>query len=170
MSSFPTSTSSTTIEFPCTQCGRRLQVTREAIGRQAQCPECQSVQTVPHVDPSQPTAGPAATPAIGPSAASSPNNAGGEGIAFDDQPAAERAGQSPAGMPEDPPSPSVGFGNTTRYGNANSQTRELFERIRNEIHKLFVGQDELVLGTLTALFSGGHVLIESVPGLGKTPA
>ncbi|MFK8113056.1 MAG: AAA family ATPase, partial [Rubripirellula sp.] len=44
----------------------------------------------------------------------------------------------------------------------------LYERISAEIGKLFVGQDELVLGSLTALFSGGHVLIESVPGLGKT--
>ena len=34
--------------------------------------------------------------------------------------------------------------------------------------KVFVGQDELVQGTLVALFSGGHVMIESVPGLGKT--
>ena len=34
--------------------------------------------------------------------------------------------------------------------------------------KIYVGQDELVLGTLVALFSSGHVLIESVPGLGKT--
>jgi MoxR-like ATPase len=47
-------------------------------------------------------------------------------------------------------------------------TRRLFERIQTEIAKVFVGQDELVLGTLVALFSGGHVLIESVPGLGKT--
>jgi len=31
-----------------------------------------------------------------------------------------------------------------------------------------VGQDELVLGALVALFSNGHVLIEAVPGLGKT--
>ncbi len=46
--------------------------------------------------------------------------------------------------------------------------QKLFERISAEIAKLFVGQDELVLGSLTALFSGGHVLIESVPGLGKT--
>lgn len=46
--------------------------------------------------------------------------------------------------------------------------RKLYERIAGEIAKLYVGQDELVLGTLTALFSGGHVLIESVPGLGKT--
>ena len=37
-----------------------------------------------------------------------------------------------------------------------------------EVAKVYVGQDELVLGTLVALFSNGHVLIESVPGLGKT--
>jgi MoxR-like ATPase len=47
-------------------------------------------------------------------------------------------------------------------------TRTLFDRITAEVRKLFVGQDELVLGTLVALFSSGHVLIESVPGLGKT--
>ena len=34
--------------------------------------------------------------------------------------------------------------------------------------KYFVGQSELVDGVLAALFSGGHVLIEGVPGLGKT--
>jgi len=49
-----------------------------------------------------------------------------------------------------------------------SPTRQLFDRITTEIKKIFVGQEELVLGTLVALFSGGHVLIESVPGLGKT--
>ena len=49
-----------------------------------------------------------------------------------------------------------------------SPTRDLFERVTKEIGKLFVGQDELVVGTLVALFSAGHVLIESVPGLGKT--
>jgi len=50
----------------------------------------------------------------------------------------------------------------------NGPTAELFNRVTAEVRKLFVGQDELVLGTLVALFSGGHVLIESVPGLGKT--
>lgn len=44
----------------------------------------------------------------------------------------------------------------------------MYQVISDEIAKLFVGQDELVLGSLTALFAGGHVLIESVPGLGKT--
>jgi MoxR-like ATPase len=51
---------------------------------------------------------------------------------------------------------------------AQTPTRQLFERVTAEVRKIFVGQDELALGTLVALFSNGHVLIESVPGLGKT--
>ena len=46
--------------------------------------------------------------------------------------------------------------------------KTLFDRIQTEVSKVFLGQDELVLGALVALFSNGHVLIESVPGLGKT--
>jgi MoxR-like ATPase len=46
--------------------------------------------------------------------------------------------------------------------------KALFDRITAEIAKIYVGQDEMVLTTLVALFSSGHVLIESVPGLGKT--
>jgi MoxR-like ATPase len=49
-----------------------------------------------------------------------------------------------------------------------STTKRLFDRIKAEVAKVYVGQDELVIGTLVALFSNGHVLIESVPGLGKT--
>jgi MoxR-like ATPase len=37
-----------------------------------------------------------------------------------------------------------------------------------EIRKVFVGQDELVTVAMVSLFSGGHLLIEGVPGLGKT--
>ena len=51
---------------------------------------------------------------------------------------------------------------------AETPTKQLFDRIGAELRKVFVGQDELVLGTMVALFSNGHVLIESVPGLGKT--
>jgi len=47
-------------------------------------------------------------------------------------------------------------------------TKQLFDKVTDEIAKIYVGQDELVLGALVALFSSGHVLIESVPGLGKT--
>ena len=49
-----------------------------------------------------------------------------------------------------------------------ARSKALFDRIIAEIAKIYVGQDELVLSTLVALFSSGHVLIESVPGLGKT--
>jgi MoxR-like ATPase len=46
--------------------------------------------------------------------------------------------------------------------------KDTFDRINEELRKIYIGQEELVLGTLVALFSNGHVLIESVPGLGKT--
>ena len=48
------------------------------------------------------------------------------------------------------------------------QFSETFEIIRNEINKMIVGQQDVVDGVLTALMVGGHVLIEGVPGLGKT--
>src|SRR5271166_1160411 len=41
-------------------------------------------------------------------------------------------------------------------------------RVVAEIGKVFVGQETLVRGVLAALLADGHVLIESVPGLGKT--
>ena len=53
-------------------------------------------------------------------------------------------------------------------GSVETPVRRLFDRMVREISKIFVGQDELVLGSLVALFSSGHVLVESVPGLGKT--
>jgi MoxR-like ATPase len=43
-----------------------------------------------------------------------------------------------------------------------------FEALRREIAKVIVGHEEIVDGTLTALIAGGHVLLEGVPGLGKT--
>ncbi len=45
---------------------------------------------------------------------------------------------------------------------------ETFERIRAEMGKMMVGQREIVDGVLVAFFAGGHVLLEGVPGLGKT--
>src|SRR5205085_8070170 len=60
------------------------------------------------------------------------------------------------------------FPETKVHEGRDTPTRRLFDRMTEEIAKIYVGQDELVLGALTALFSSGHVLIESVPGLGKT--
>src|SRR5213082_2678984 len=46
--------------------------------------------------------------------------------------------------------------------------RESYAALRGEIGKVIVGHDAIVEGTLIALFAGGHVLLEGVPGLGKT--
>src|SRR5438552_4353356 len=46
--------------------------------------------------------------------------------------------------------------------------RQSYDALRAEIGKVIVGQDSIVEATLTALFAGGHVLLEGVPGLGKT--
>lgn len=43
-----------------------------------------------------------------------------------------------------------------------------FGALRTEIGRVIVGQQEIVEGTLLALMAGGHVLLEGVPGLGKT--
>jgi MoxR-like ATPase len=40
--------------------------------------------------------------------------------------------------------------------------------VRREIAKVIVGQDDVVEGVLICLLAGGHVLLEGVPGLGKT--
>src|ERR1700680_2034051 len=41
-------------------------------------------------------------------------------------------------------------------------------RVREEIGKVIVGQKDVVDGVLICLLAGGHVLLEGVPGLGKT--
>jgi MoxR-like ATPase len=67
-----------------------------------------------------------------------------------------------------PAADSTAASSRKNYIGRDTPTKRLFDRITAEISKLYVGQDELVLGALVALFSSGHVLIESVPGLGKT--
>ena len=42
------------------------------------------------------------------------------------------------------------------------------DRVRKEIGKIIVGQQDVVDGVLICLLAGGHVLLEGVPGLGKT--
>ena len=49
-----------------------------------------------------------------------------------------------------------------------AQAAELAAAMRAEVGKALVGQKEVVDAVLVALLAGGHVLIEGVPGLGKT--
>jgi len=46
--------------------------------------------------------------------------------------------------------------------------RDAFARLRTEVGKAVVGQDAAVTGLTIALLSGGHVLLEGVPGVAKT--
>jgi MoxR-like ATPase len=46
--------------------------------------------------------------------------------------------------------------------------RKDFCRLREEVSKRMVGQTDIVDAVLTAMIAGGHVLLEGVPGLGKT--
>jgi MoxR-like ATPase len=49
-----------------------------------------------------------------------------------------------------------------------STIANLYQAARREIAKVIVGQDEVIDGLLAALFAGGHVLIEGIPGTAKT--
>jgi len=46
--------------------------------------------------------------------------------------------------------------------------RKIFESLRQEIAKVIVGHQEIIDNVLICLFCGGHILLEGVPGLGKT--
>jgi MoxR-like ATPase len=49
-----------------------------------------------------------------------------------------------------------------------AQFKDDFQRILDEVHKVIVGQERVVDCAVTALLAGGNVLLEGVPGLGKT--
>ncbi|GAI23212.1 unnamed protein product, partial [marine sediment metagenome] len=42
------------------------------------------------------------------------------------------------------------------------------EGIINEVKRIIVGQEKIIEEVVTAILSNGHVLLEGVPGLGKT--
>jgi len=182
MSMTPGANPSGDLEFSCLGCGSILKIPASAAGRPARCPKCGSVQQT--TAPAPGSAG-SASPSVPESASTS---AGTTIAATPPLPGPPGSAPSPL-VPAAPPSftvagvtpfrtappPAAGAGlspskltaGRTRIENE-TDTKRLFDRIMSEISKMYVGQDELVLGTLVALFSNGHVLIESVPGLGKT--
>ena len=137
------------IEFRCSNCQKLLRVTAAAAGKPAQCPECSTVVTVPAAPPPRRDAAPpranapAAPPLRTPAAATSKT----------------------AATATTPPPLSV---DGIAAQGTSTPVKQLFDRITEQVRKIYIGQEELVVGTLVALFSSGHVLIESVPGLGKT--
>ena len=158
------------IEYHCPSCQRTLRVQEGTAGRKAKCPHCGAVSEIPAAS-SGATAPAGATdpvgsygaPATTPPSVSSPSPAatGNPTIATvsPSSPIAPAAQAAPAPTAYQPPAAASG---------ASTPMRQKIDRIRQEIAKIYVGQEELVQGALVALFSNGHVLIESVPGLGKT--
>jgi MoxR-like ATPase len=159
------------IEFTCRGCGRQLRVRAELAGRRAKCPQCGDVQDIP-----------AAAPAGSPAPTLLPSLTAPAGVAPPPtlQPVAPSGASwpAPATTPPRPPetlptptapAPPARLGlSQLAFSGTETETKRIFDRITAEINKIYVGQEELVLGSLVALFSSGHVLIESVPGLGKT--
>ena len=64
-------------------------------------------------------------------------------------------------MEENPTSENTSRIETEKLSNA-------LVRVRTELHKLIVGQDKMIDLLLAGLFTGGHVLVEGVPGIAKT--
>ena len=189
MSTASDSHTSPSIEFTCTSCGRLLKVAAAAAGKRASCPQCGSIVQVPSNGPAPPQApsghpqasagGYGATAPQQPAwtqpqpsswqpstpTQSLPQQSWQQPQPFQHSPApASQVVHAPAPVPVQTPSLAAARAHAGR----DTPTRQLFDRITHEIAKVYVGQDELVLGSLVALFSSGHVLIESVPGLGKT--
>jgi MoxR-like ATPase len=174
------------VEFRCPHCQKLLRISAAAAGRQAQCPECRATMIVPSPATAPPPvafAQPAPTyaPSNGNSAPAAAATSAplplplGEGRGEGNSPQTYQSAPPPSlepsfrlSLPASPtaaPTPAL----PASYGsNAMAPVKALFDRITAEVRKVFIGQDELVMGTLVALFSSGHVLIESVPGLGKT--
>lgn len=73
------------------------------------------------------------------------------------------APDTPPGATTDP-SPAPG----AREDDAAPEARAALQRVRAEVGKAVVGQDAAVSGLIIALLTGGHVLLEGVPGVAKT--
>ncbi len=57
---------------------------------------------------------------------------------------------------------------TTQGVERDKDIKQQFAQLYNEVHKVIIGNDEVIEDIVIALFAGGHILLESVPGMGKT--
>ncbi len=48
------------------------------------------------------------------------------------------------------------------------QAKQVLDQLQSRVSKYFIGQDDVIKNVTIALLSNGHVLLEGVPGLGKT--
>ncbi len=149
------------LEFPCPECSTRLKVGASLAGHPVKCPSCGFVGRAPAGENQQTPAAASAVAANPPANLSDMSPPPVTPPQSNEQIAAEVA-------PEVINNPVQSLESSGPKIGADTPARQLYRKITAEVAKVFVGQDELVQGTLVALFSGGHVMIESVPGLGKT--
>ena len=48
------------------------------------------------------------------------------------------------------------------------QVLDMCHRVIREIKKVIIGKDDIIIKVLLSVLAGGHVLIEDIPGVGKT--
>ncbi len=65
-------------------------------------------------------------------------------------------------------SPEINIGTPSPLAAELSKLNESVYRVKNEIHKVIVGQDHMIDLLLAGLFTNGHILLEGVPGIAKT--
>ena len=59
-------------------------------------------------------------------------------------------------------------GSASHAAQQRQRASQLAQALRGELQKALIGQNSVIDDVLTALFAGGHVLLEGVPGLAKT--
>lgn len=63
---------------------------------------------------------------------------------------------------------SVNTSAVTTGDNRVSQCAELIDQMKQQISQVLIGQDQVLQQSLVCLFASGHLLLEGVPGIGKT--
>ncbi|MCR8453510.1 MAG: hypothetical protein NDP13_00730, partial [Crenarchaeota archaeon] len=46
--------------------------------------------------------------------------------------------------------------------------KQAYDRVYRELKKAIIGMDEIIKLTFISILSGGHILLEGMPGVGKT--
>ena len=129
------------IQFQCSQCGAALKVGVSMANNKIKCPKCDIVSLVPN----QSVAGDVLAEEIAqPKPVSPPTQATQQVVQPIPLPDMNISSQAEQRLSRDKPD--------ERKIGADTPTRKLYQQIRAEIEKVFIGQDELVQGTLVALF------------------
>ncbi|MCB0431316.1 MAG: MoxR family ATPase [Flavobacteriales bacterium] len=83
-------------------------------------------------------------------------------------PAPAHPNQEADGVAPQPTTTQTDAPHTVSAGNGNHFVGTVFQRVKEQIQHIVIGNDPLIELIMTGMFSGGHILIEGVPGVAKT--